>query len=123
MRVIVAGSREITDMSVVESAIADSGFEIEEIVCGGAAGVDSLGAAWAQERGIPVKWFPAQWHRYGNMAGQERNIDMARYADALIAVWDGYSTGTAHMLHIAPMHGLKIHKVVQRAKEAKHDPV
>lgn len=111
MKVIVAGSRGITDMDVVASAITNSGFEIDEVVCGGAKGVDVLGAAWAQERNIPVKWFPAQWHRYGNGAGRERNVEMARYADALIAIWDGQSSGTAHMLHIAPMHGLKIHKV------------
>ena len=32
-------------------------------------------------------------------AGMERNIEMAKYADALLAVWDGTSNGTFHMIH------------------------
>jgi len=110
VKVVIAGSRGITDMSMVETAIEESGFQIDEVVCGGAKGVDSLGARWAKANGIPVKWFPAQWHRYGKRAGMERNIDMARYADALIAVWDGKSIGTAHMLRIAPLHALKVYR-------------
>jgi hypothetical protein len=33
---------------------------------------------------------------------------MALYADALIAVWDGESRGTKHMLDIAHREGLQV---------------
>jgi hypothetical protein len=33
---------------------------------------------------------------------------MARYADALIAVWDGKSKGTFHMMVEAKRRGLKV---------------
>jgi hypothetical protein len=34
---------------------------------------------------------------------------MAMYADALIALWDGSSRGTRHMIKVANMQGLKVH--------------
>jgi hypothetical protein len=33
---------------------------------------------------------------------------MADYADALIAIWDGKSKGTKHMIDIAKKKGLKV---------------
>ncbi len=71
-----------------------------EIVSGGAAGVDTFGEQWAYEANVDVKRFPAQWHKYGRSAGHRRNADMARYADRLIAFWDGQSKGTENMIRI-----------------------
>lgn len=31
--------------------------------------------------------FPADWNKYGKTAGYLRNMQMAEYADALIAFW------------------------------------
>lgn len=101
MKVIVAGSREINNADVVAAAIEASGFAMTEVVSGAARGVDRLGAAWARARGIPVKLFPAEWDRLGKVAGRVRNRQMAEYADALVAVWDGESRGTAHMIEEA----------------------
>jgi hypothetical protein len=62
--------------------------------------------------------FPAVWRDSGGAfdagAGKRRNIEMAKYADALIAVWDGFSPGTGHMIQQARKHGLKlyVHSVV-----------
>ena len=36
---------------------------------------------------------------------------MARNADALLALWDGESRGTEHMIYVAACNGLKIHVV------------
>ena len=107
MKVIVAGSRDITDPAVVEEAISLSGFTITEVVCGDARGVDSLGAEWADDHGVPVKHFPADWSQ-GKSAGFSRNNHMADYADALIAVWDGKSKGTGHMIAVARTRKLPI---------------
>jgi hypothetical protein len=61
MKTIIAGSRTIKDMRHVLKAINKCGWEITEVVCGCAEGVDTLGRQWAQEAGIPVKEFPADW--------------------------------------------------------------
>lgn len=100
MKVVIAGSRGITDPQLVEDAIALSGFHITEVVSGTARGVDRMGETWAQSRGIPVVQFPADWKGKGKMAGFFRNQTMAGYCDAAVIIWDGESRGTAHMLKI-----------------------
>lgn len=101
MRVIIAGSRDITEVSIQE--IVDmSGFEITEVVCGKARGVDTIGDEWAVENGIPVTPFPADWDKYRkskgkNPAGAIRNKQMAEYADAAIVIHNG-SPGSMNMI-------------------------
>jgi hypothetical protein len=60
--------------------------------------VDQIGEDWAREHNIPVKQFLAQWNIHGKSAGPIRNKEMAEYADALIAFWDGQSKGTKNMI-------------------------
>lgn len=113
MRVIVAGSRTIRDRVLVDKAIKDSGFEITELVSGCAQGVDQLGEWWANRNKIPIRKFPAVWSM-GRSAGIQRNIQMANYAEALIAVWDGTSRGTKHMIDEARKRGLKVYVALAR---------
>ena|SRR5687768_14192403 len=103
MRTIIAGSRSIIRMSALTDAIRKSeGFiTITEVVSGGANGPDKLGEAWALLNNIPIKRFPADWESHGKQAGLIRNKQMAEYGEALIALWDGESKGTAHMIRIA----------------------
>lgn len=101
MKTIIAGSRNIKDLEIVECAIKSSEFKITEIVSGGARGVDKLGEEYARKNKIPVTKFPAQWDKYGKSAGYKRNVEMANYADCLIAIWDGESKGTGHMIDTA----------------------
>jgi hypothetical protein len=105
---IIAGSRDFTDFELLERVLNE--FEISEIVCGGARGADLLGKEYAEKYNIPVKMFPADWERYGKGAGHRRNLEMAEYADVLIAFWDGNSTGTAHMIKEA--HRRKLYTAV-----------
>lgn len=110
MKVIVAGSRNITSRRTVADVIAASGFSITELVSGCAAGVDTVAENWARDQRIAVKRMPADWDTYGRrMAGRQRNLEMAMYADALIAVWDGHSSGTRHMIQTARRRGLKVY--------------
>lgn len=108
-RTIIAGSRTVEHMALVEQAIAASGFRITEVVSGCAAGADLYGEQWAKRQMIPIKRFPADWRTYGKRAGPLRNADMAAYSDQLIAVWDGVSHGTRDMIERARHHGLKVY--------------
>lgn len=99
MRVIIAGSRSITlTVTEVSEIIASSGFQVTELVCGMANGVDLSGLLWAKARHIPVLEMPADWKTLGRGAGMVRNKEMGDIADALIAVWDGKSRGTRYMI-------------------------
>lgn len=112
MLTIVAGSRTITDLSVIRKAVASAPWRVSQIVSGCAHGVDRTAERLAPELGVTIKRFPAQWEREGRSAGFKRNVAMAKYADALVAVWDGKSRGTKHMIDQAYRHSLKIHVVI-----------
>lgn len=99
MKVIIAGSRNISDgFPIINAAVLASGFDVTEVVSGTAQGIDRAGEAWAYEMELPVRYFPANWQKDGKSAGYRRNYQMADYADALIAIWDGKSKGTDHMI-------------------------
>jgi hypothetical protein len=121
MKLIIAGSRSIMDYAVVCHAIGQTlsalgimSLQGIEVVSGGAGGVDSLGERWAKENHLAVERFPAKWNdittppvrlkknkygrEYNALAGFKRNADMADYAHDLLAVWDGKSPGTEHMI-------------------------
>lgn len=127
MKTIIAGSRTITDYAAVCKAVADSGFAVTEVVSGHASkrkvgeewlpSVDLLGERWSREflHKAPTLFRP-NW-LIGKQAGYVRNVEMAEYAEALIAVWDGESRGTKHMIDIARAKGLAIFvSVVEQAR-------
>jgi hypothetical protein len=98
LNVIIAGSRSITDEKHLFRALKECPFEITGVVCGGARGVDKLGKNHAICLGLELHEFPADWDRHGKAAGFIRNSQMADFADALLAIWDGKSRGTNHMV-------------------------
>lgn len=110
MKTIIGGSRNIDDYTqlcrICENEI------ITEVVSGTAKGADTIGERYAEENGIPIKRYPAAWATYGKAAGVIRNAQMAKYADVLIAMWDGKSKGTENMIKQARKHGLKVKVVI-----------
>jgi hypothetical protein len=108
MRVIIAGSRDITDYQALCDAVQQSDFPVGRVLTGMARGVDTLAIRYATEKCLPLDQFPAQWNKWGRSAGYRRNEQMAQNADALIAIWDGRSPGTRHMIDVAKARGLRI---------------
>ena len=100
MKVIIAGSRGITDYLRVKEAVTFSGFHVSSVVSGAAKGVDKLGELWAEEHNVPCIKMPADWDTHGRSAGYKRNQDMADVADACVVVYDGVSKGSKHMIDI-----------------------
>ncbi len=106
MKVIIAGTRytdkeariPFADYAMLVEAVRRSGFEITEVVSGCAIGADRLGERWALNNNVRIKEMPADWNRYGNSAGPQRNRAMAEYADAAIVIWDGKSPGSRNMI-------------------------
>jgi len=105
MKLIIAGSRDIINGVHLLNGILKFGLcnkNISEIVSGRCKGVDLLGEDFATFHKIPIKSFPVKWKlpngKTDYEAGKKRNVLMAYYADALLAVWDGKSSGTRHMI-------------------------
>jgi hypothetical protein len=110
MITIIAGTRDIWDYNLVDQAVYESGFNITEVVSGYARGVDTVGEAWSLVNGLGyAKAFKADWDQYGLSAGHRRNLEMAIYAQALIAIWDGKSKGTRDMIKVATQKNLVVY--------------
>jgi len=110
MKIIIAGSRGIHNEAMVINLLNKSPYEITEVVSGHAMGIDQIGEMWARSKGIPISIFSPHY----NIDNPEnapllRNIDMAHYADALIAIWDGQSNGTRHMIQQMTKNGKPYH--------------
>jgi SLOG family YspA-like protein len=108
MKTIIAGSRTADRYDDLLKAIALIDWKPTAIISGTARGADQLGERWAQENGIPLHKMPADWNKHGKSAGYKRNLQMAECADALIALWDGESRGTVHMIRLAREAGLRV---------------
>lgn len=105
-RLIIAGGRD-QHLTEGDFELLNDLLPVDEVISGGATGVDTGGEAWARSNGIPVKRFPADWHKYGRPAGPMRNGTMAAYATDL-AVFDG-GKGTRNMYNMGKRFGLTIH--------------
>lgn len=119
MKVLICGSRNITDPSLVSQAVSNSGIIPTHIISGGARGIDRLAYAYAVSRSIGFTEYPADWDRYGKRAGFIRNYAMVGAADAVIAVWDGTSPGTKHSIELARSCGKRVFVYLNENRESK----
>ena len=91
---LVAGSRCITNYSLVVAAIEESGFEVTEVLSGGACGVDRLGERFADGHGRPVAQIKPDWSR-GRHAGLPANSELAVQSEATVIARQGTTTDHA----------------------------
>jgi len=103
MKLAVVGSRGFNDYDLLKSKLNAIHLRkpITCIVSGGAKGADSLGEKWAKENGIETLIFIPDWDKYGKKAGFLRNEDIIKNSDAVVAIWDEVSKGTAHSISLA----------------------
>lgn len=112
MRLIIAGCRDVFDLTLVTQGYNACGWdkEVTMVVSGGQRGIDRAGEYFAKAvLRVPVAIYPVtdeEWKRYGLKAGPLRNEKMAQNADRLLAIWDGKSRGTKSMIDIAKRYGL-----------------
>lgn len=121
LKIIIAGSRTINDYTQLVKGLTgaiNAGVitpaQSFEIVSGGAKGVDTLARKYAQESGYNlVEMKPIYKGANDRGAPLRRNIDIANYGDVLLAIWDGVSTGTKHIIDYMQKIGkpVYIHRV------------
>ena len=107
IKIIIAGSRSFNNYNYLYQRIKWV-LKIEKInlhdvqvLCGMAKGADKLGEEFAIDHLLQVKYFPADWDKYGKQAGYIRNKQMAEYCDYCICFYDGHSKGTKLMINLA----------------------
>lgn len=124
MKLIIAGSR---DADIANDLVACSdGFQgnigciiyhmlgdkvqtVTEVVHGDSGIVDKSGALWGALFNKEITRVPADWDRHGKAAGPIRNKRMAEYADELLVIWDGRSSGTKSMIDEMIKQGKPVH--------------
>ena len=94
MKVAVIGSRSIKQVDFDRHLPK----ETDEIISGGAKGVDQLAALYAEKKNIKITVICPNYRRYGKGAPLKRNDEIIDYADYILAIWDGKSRGTKYVI-------------------------
>ena len=114
MKLAIIGSRGITINDLEKYLPKD----VDEIVSGGAKGVDTAAAKFAKENGIVLTEFLPDYKLYGRGAPLKRNEEIAEYADEALAFWDGASRGTAYSIELFKKLSKKVTVIIiQQNKE------
>lgn len=104
MKIAVIGSRNL-NVEHLENFIPD---DVEEIVSGGAIGVDASAREYARRNGKKLTEFFPDYKKYGKSAPLYRNLQIIKYADEVVAFWDGKSRGTKYVIDNCIKIGKKI---------------
>lgn len=97
MKLLVVGSRSITDFDVSPYISSD----VDTIISGGACGIDRLAEQYADLHRLSKLIIRPRYDLYGRAAPLKRNEQMVNMADALLIIWDGHSKGTQYTMQYA----------------------
>ena len=100
MKIAIIGSRKIKNPDIEKFVSTD-----DEIVSGGAVGVDSAAAKFARRHGLKLTELLPQYEKYGRGAPIIRNREIVDYAEKVVAFWDGRSRGTLSVVEYAQKTG------------------
>lgn len=104
MKVAVIGSRGLTINNLEEFLPA----ETDEIISGGAKGIDQCAKEYALSHGIKLTEFLPEYGKYGRTAPLVRNITIIKNSDIVLAFWDGRSHGTKFVIDKCREMGVKV---------------
>lgn len=108
MNIAIIGGRDFDNYELLKQTLLsapeldfNTNGTVYSVVSGGAKGADSLAERFAEEYGLNIIVFPADWKRYGRGAGIIRNKEIISKSDIVFAFWDGKSKGTKSSIDLA----------------------
>ena len=104
MKLLIAGSRSITDFDISEYIPSDTSL----IISGGANGVDTIAEEYADKKRISKLILRPRYDLYRRAAPLKRNDEMVQLCDKVLIFWDGISKGTKHTIDYANKIGKPI---------------
>jgi len=111
MKVAVIGSRGLSVPNLEKYLPEDT----DEIVSGGARGVDTSAKEYALTHGLKLTEFLPEYDKFGRSAPLRRNITIIEYADLVLAFWDGKSHGTKFVIDNCKERGVPIKVFLAKA--------
>lgn len=121
MRIGIVGSRYAAEQVKLD-ILRQIPENTTEIVSGGAAGVDSYASELAELLHIPLKVFLPEYDKYGKRAPLLRNLEIIRYADEILAFWDGRSAGTRFVISACVKEGKAVRVIPVGGREQRKCP-
>lgn len=94
MKIAIIGSRGLR-IKNLQNYLPEN---VDEIVSGGAKGIDSCVREYAIAQNIPFTEFFPEYNMFGKAAPIRRNMQIIDYADEVIVFWDGKSKGTKSVI-------------------------
>lgn len=131
-KILVCGGRHFTAyglLKVVLGKIIEK-FCIDiaqsEIVSGRCQGADMIGEKWAEEYGVSIKRFPAEWKRYKRGAGTIRNKQMIEYIkdfeNKLVVAFTTIDTvGTRNTISLAQVANIPVVEIPYVTKSDNYE--
>ena len=108
MKLLIAGSRSITDFDISPYIPKDT----EYIISGDAKGIDKLAEAYADKMKLSKIIMRPQYSLYKRGAPIKRNQKMVDLCDKVLIIWDGISRGTKSTIDYAKKVGKPIEIVL-----------
>jgi hypothetical protein len=119
LKLLICGDRWWKDKELIKKYIEY--FKPTVLIEGEARGADTLARMVAEELGIPVEKYPADWNTHGKKAGPIRNRQMLKEGkpDMVIGFHDDLenSKGTKDMLKISTKAGISVMHVSHRGQK------
>jgi hypothetical protein len=110
MRVLVCGGRGFNDVALLRTALnelhAQYGFKV--LIHGMQIGADLLAGQWAEDNGIKVEPYRAEWTKYGKPAGPIRNARMLTEGKPKLVIAFPGGRGTRDMCEKAIAAGVEV---------------
>lgn len=111
MIVLVCGGRDFNDYDLLKSELDQCLPDV--IISGACRGADTLAIKWAIENNVSYISCPAEWEKYGRIAGIKRNQYMLdTHKPDLVIAFDG-GNGTRHMISIARKSNVPV-KIIKK---------
>ena len=108
MKLLIAGSRSITDFDLAPYIPDDT----DEIISGGAGGIDTLAETYADSHRISKHIIRPKYHLYKRAAPIKRNREMVEIADKVLVIWDGESKGALSTINYSKKLNKPINVVI-----------